>query len=330
MPGCEDKAQRHRNAGLKSHSAGDVREREMVLALAYPDDRVVFLGQFRRERTQDQRKNAGTHAGMPRKQDDLIDEDPRAEQDCEYTGAHLDGRDRIARIERVAAREPLEMKSLLHDGVGAAGHSEHRNAVSNVGQEHDSGCDVAQNGAWVVDAQQDQCQQDGHKESQVTSGVFPRYSEGRVAAPTPEGKASDTHHEQGDRREHQRRPNNRADADRAMRIGAGPAHNQRDQRDKSFGKGGADGGQQAPYSSFGDIKPLAGPFYAVGKKLRTSEDKREAKDQENRMFEQKSLPPPSCTTCIRMVNLILVVRTRERAPNRSFQPLENGRQFKLY
>ena len=80
MPRRIRQAQRDRDARLKNHRASDVGEREMVLALPNPDYGVVFLGQFGRERAQDEREHAGVEVGMRREHDYLIDELDRAEQ----------------------------------------------------------------------------------------------------------------------------------------------------------------------------------------------------------------------------------------------------------
>src|SRR5208282_6802417 len=86
---------------------------EMVLALPNPDYRVVFLGQFSRERTNHEREHAGIQMRMRRKQDDLIDELDGAYQDRGHPGEYLRDRRQGARFERIAAEDRLEIESVL-------------------------------------------------------------------------------------------------------------------------------------------------------------------------------------------------------------------------
>ena len=85
----------------------------MVLALPNPDDGVVFLGQFGRERAQDEREHAGVEMRMRREHDYLIDELDCAKKYREHSNYYL-RRDRpSARLERISAQDRFEIESVL-------------------------------------------------------------------------------------------------------------------------------------------------------------------------------------------------------------------------
>src|SRR5437660_8516301 len=81
VPRGQQHADRHRNGRLEHHRAGDVAERDHVLAVARPDQAVRRLRQLGRERREDERHEQRAEAHRVREVLDEVGEEPRTHND---------------------------------------------------------------------------------------------------------------------------------------------------------------------------------------------------------------------------------------------------------
>ena len=104
-----------------------------------------------------------------------------------------------------------------------------------------------------------------------------------LAGRAPAAECEDAHpgHEHRQRREHERRPEDRPDADRVRGLAA-TGEQDRDDRDHRFGQGSADGRQHRTHGALGKIELAPDPFDAVGEELGADQDddQRDHEDQD--------------------------------------------------
>ena len=81
VPVGEGEAERDRDRRLEDHRAGDVAEREAVLAVADPEEAVGLLGQLGRQRREHEREHQRLDADVLGDRDQLLDEEVRAADD---------------------------------------------------------------------------------------------------------------------------------------------------------------------------------------------------------------------------------------------------------
>ena len=113
VPAREREAEGDRDRRLEDHRAGDVAEREAVLALADPEEAVDLLGQLGGERGEDQRQDERLDADRLGDVDHLLDEHVGAADDRRQPDRELD-EDQLRRRLVVIAAIHVEAADRLH------------------------------------------------------------------------------------------------------------------------------------------------------------------------------------------------------------------------
>ena len=101
-----------------------------------------------------------------------------------------------------------------------------------------------------------------------------------VGPPTSHVQDGDAGHEHRQRREHERRPEDRADADLVRRLAG--REQDRDDRDHRLGQGRPDRREDGPDGALGELELAPEPLDAVGEQLGAEQDDDEGEDQDER------------------------------------------------
>ena len=276
-PVCEDEPDPDRDRRLEDHRAGDVAERQRVLAFADPEEAVDLLGQLGRQRSEDQSQDDGLDSEVLGDLQELFDEEVgashhRAEADQELDHAERQGG---ATAALRAALEDQRVERLF--GLGRAAAAEGAADIERVGEDEGDPDRDSQRRRRAPGERQG-AREEGEEEEQVPlQGRAVGAQLQALGAPVPEAvdEEADQPHRQGSEQEGgaDDRP------DRHLVRTAGGAE-QGDDRDQCLGHRRPDRGQQAADGALSQPQPVADPLHRVGEEQRAAEDDGEAERQQ--------------------------------------------------
>ena len=283
--GREQQRDDRRDRRLEDHRPGDVAHRQRVLALADPDDGVELLRQLGGDRGDDEGEERLVQAERRREVLDGADEEVRADDDQAERREDLDVDDPQARrgggildVARVEVAESERREVLDVDarvGLEMALH------VPDVDPDEDCGDDPFRPGR--LERQERRPDRDGIGDREVAHvvGEDAGIDRHHVASRPPPGddEHGDARDEHRQGREHERRPENRSDADAVRRLRAA-AGQDRDDRDHRLRQRRADGREDRPDCPFGELELPPEPLDAVREQLGADEDHDERADED--------------------------------------------------
>ena len=253
LPVGEREAERDRDRRLEDHRAGDVPERQAVLAVADPEEAVRLLGQLGGQRREDQREHERLDPDVLGDVDQLLDEQVRAADDRGQPDDELEHHRarRAARRPGVAVEVERADRLDLLDRAAAAQGAAH---VVRVGDdEDDRERDLERRRARRCPSAAPSGEEDEEEDEVALERLDVGAQLGALLAALAVDQRRDPDQRHRDRREQERRADDRPDRDV---LGALGAADDRDDRDQRLGHRRADRGEQAARRALAHPEPL--------------------------------------------------------------------------